>query len=98
MELMDAGSRSSDCLNTDLKARYDDGDSSIDSIGKPMTAALGLSKNGWRLTIPVPRRDNPNLYPLRGGNAEGVMARLKAARDRAAQITGKRRRSLSSRY
>ncbi len=38
----------------------------------------GLSKNGWPLAIQVPGRDNPSLYPIRGGNAEGLMAKLDA--------------------
>ncbi len=37
-------------------------------------AALELSKNSWLLAIQVPGRDNPSLYPIRGGDAEGLMA------------------------
>ncbi len=44
---------------------------------------LELSKNSWLLAIQVPGRDNPSLYPIRGGNAEGLMAKLDAARGRA---------------
>ncbi len=51
-------------------------------------AALELSKNSWLLAIQVPGRDNPSLYPIRGGNAEGLMAKLDAARDRVAKVTG----------
>jgi transposase len=51
-------------------------------------AALELSKNSWLLAIQVPGRDNPSLYPIKGGNAEGLMAKLDAARDRVAQLTG----------
>ncbi len=36
-------------------------------------AALELSKNSWLLAIQVPGRDNPSLYPIKGGNAEGLM-------------------------
>ncbi len=36
-------------------------------------AALELSKNSWLLAIQVPGRDNPSLYPIRGG---GGVARL----------------------
>jgi len=50
-------------------------------------AALELSKNSWLLAIQTPGRDNPSLYPIRGGNAEGLMAKLDAARDRVAQLT-----------
>ncbi len=51
-------------------------------------AALELSKNSWLLAIQVPGRDNPSLYPIRGGNAEGLMAKLDATRDRVAQASG----------
>ncbi len=37
----------------------------------------------------VPGRDNPSVYPIGGGNAEGLMAKLDAARDRVAQVTGR---------
>ncbi len=48
--------------------------------------ALEPSKNNWLLAIQVPGRDNPSLYPIRGGNAEGLMAKLDAARDRLAKV------------
>jgi transposase len=51
-------------------------------------AALELSKNSWLLAIQVPGRNNPSLHPIRGGNAEGLMAKLDAARDRVAKLTG----------
>ena len=51
-------------------------------------AALELSKNNWLLAIQAPGRDNPSLHPIKGGNAEGLMAKLDAARDRVAQLTG----------
>ena len=51
-------------------------------------AALELSKNSWLLAIQVPGRDNSSLYPIRGGNAEGLMAKLDAARDRLAKASG----------
>ncbi len=51
-------------------------------------AALELSKNSWLLAIQFPDRDAPSLYPLMGGNAEGLMAKLDAARDRVAKVTG----------
>ncbi len=53
-------------------------------------AALELSKNSWFLAIQFPERDAPSLYPLKGGNAEGLMAKLDAARDRVAKTTGQR--------
>ncbi len=58
------------------------------SSERSIYAALELSKNSWLLAIQVPGRDNPSLYPIRGGNAEGLMAKLDAARDRVAQVTG----------
>jgi transposase len=51
-------------------------------------AALELSKNSWLLAIQAPGRDNPSLYPIKGGDAEGLMAKLDAARDRVAKLTG----------
>ncbi len=51
-------------------------------------AALELSKNSWLLAIQVPGRDNPSLHPIRGGNAEGLMAKLDAARDHLAKASG----------
>ncbi len=84
MRLKDAASSSFDCFNIDLKERHDDTVSSIDL--QRTYAALELSKNSWVLAIQVPGRDNPSLYPIRGGNAEGLMAKLDAARDRVAQV------------
>jgi transposase len=51
-------------------------------------AALELSKNSWLLAIQIPGRDNPSLHPIKGGNAEGLVAKLDAARDRVAKVTG----------
>ncbi len=51
-------------------------------------AALELSKNSWLLAIQVPGRDNPSLHPIKGGDAEGLMAKLGAARQRVAKVTG----------
>ncbi len=45
-------------------------------------AALELSKNFWLLAIQVPGRDNPSLHRITGGDAEGLMAKLGAARQR----------------
>ena len=52
-------------------------------------AALELSKNSWLLALQVPGRDNPSLHPLMGGDAEGMMAKLDAARQRVAKDTDK---------
>ena len=43
--------------------------------------ALELSKNSWLLAIQFPDREQPSLYPIEGGNAEKLMAKLVAARD-----------------
>ncbi len=51
-------------------------------------AALELSKNSWLLAIQVPGRDNPSLHPIGGGNVEGLMAKLDAARNRLAKVSG----------
>ena len=51
-------------------------------------AGLELSKNSWLLAIQVPGRDNPSLHPLKGGNVDGLMAKLDAAIERVAKTTG----------
>jgi transposase len=51
-------------------------------------AALELSKNSWLLAIQFPGRDKPSLYPIRGGDAEGLMAKLDAARKRRSSFRG----------
>ena len=53
-------------------------------------AALELSKNSWLLAIQIPGRYNPSLYPIKGGDSEGLMAKLDAARDRVAKLAGRR--------
>ncbi len=51
-------------------------------------AALELSKNSWLLAIQFPGRDNPSLHPIRGGDADGLIAKLDAARERLAKVSG----------
>jgi transposase len=51
--------------------------------------ALELSKNGWLLALQFPDRVQPRLYPIGGGHTEGLMAKLTAARDRWAKMSGK---------
>ncbi len=51
-------------------------------------AALELSKNSWLLAIQSLGRDNPSLHPIRGGDADGLIAKLDAARDRLSKISG----------
>src|SRR6266404_3156507 len=50
--------------------------------------ALELSKKSWLLAIQFPDREQPSLYPIAGGDAEGLMAKLTAARDRWAKTSG----------
>jgi len=57
------------------------------SNDRSIHAALELSKNSWLLAIQVPGRDNPSLHPIKGGDAEGLMAKLDAARQRVAKGT-----------
>ena len=52
------------------------------SNGQSIYAALELSKNSWLLAIQVPVRDNPSLHPIMGGDAEGLIVELGAARAR----------------
>ncbi len=51
-------------------------------------AALELSKNSWLLAIHFPGRDNPSLHPIKGGDADGLMTKLDAARQRLAKVSG----------
>ena len=51
-------------------------------------AALELSKNSWLLAIQVPGRDNPSLHPIQGGDIDGLMAKLDAARRRVTKDAG----------
>src|SRR6266487_5921962 len=50
--------------------------------------ALELSKNSWLLALQFPDRAQPSLYPISGGDTEGLMAKLTAARDRWAKTSG----------
>jgi len=58
------------------------------SSEQTLHAALELSKNSWLLAIQFPDRDNPSLHPIKGGDTDGLMAKLDAARDRVAKVTG----------
>ena len=44
--------------------------------------ALELSKNRWILSLQFPDHQQPSLYPIAGGDAEGLMLKLAAAPDR----------------
>src|SRR5215510_10094057 len=56
--------------------------------GSILHCALELSKNTWLLGIQFPDRPQPSLYPIKGGNTEDLMAKLTAARDRCAKLSG----------
>jgi len=89
MRPKEAASSSFDCFNVDEKER--DAMTRFAAVTTPkhtLHAALELSKNSWLLAIQFPDRDNPSLYPIRGGNAEGLMAKLDAARKRLAKVSG----------
>ncbi len=60
------------------------------SSDQSIYGSLEPSKNSWLLAIQVPGRDNPSLHPIRGGDADGLMAKLGAARGRVAKVTGQR--------
>jgi transposase len=50
--------------------------------------ALELSKKSWLLAIQFPDRTQPSLCPIEGGNTEKLMAKLTAARDCWAKVSG----------
>ena len=52
--------------------------------------AVELSKNSWLLGIQFPDREKASVYPLKGGDSEGLMAKLVAACDRWTKVSGKK--------
>ncbi len=46
----------------------------VTTAERTLHATLELSKNSWLLAIQFPDRDKPSLYPIKDGNAEGLMA------------------------
>ena len=56
--------------------------------GRILHCALELSKNSWLLAIQFPGRAQPSLYPIEGGNTEKLMAKLTAAQDCWAKVSG----------
>jgi transposase len=52
--------------------------------------AIELSKNSWLLGIQFPDREKASVYPLKGGDSEGLMAKLIAACDRWTKVSGKK--------
>src|SRR4030081_928536 len=52
--------------------------------------AIELSKNSWLLGIQFPDREKASVYPLKGGDSEGLMSKLVAACDRWTKVSGKK--------
>jgi transposase len=50
--------------------------------------ALELSKKTWLLAIQFPDREQPSVYTIKGGDAAALLAKLIAARDRWAKVSG----------
>ena len=50
--------------------------------------ALELSKKSWLLAIQFPDREQPSVYSIKGGDTEKLMAKLTAARDCWAKVSG----------
>jgi transposase len=51
------------------------------------SAPWSLSKNSW---LQFPDRQKASVYPLKGGDSEGLMAKLVAACDRWTKVSGKK--------
>ena len=51
-------------------------DRATTAFANTLHCALELSKKSWLLAIQFPDREQPNLYPIEGGNAEKLMAKL----------------------
>ncbi len=49
------------------------------SSEQTLYAALELSKNSWLLAIQFPGQGTPSLHPIKGGDADGLVAKLDAA-------------------
>ena len=52
--------------------------------------AVELSKNSWLLGIQFPDHQKASVYPIKGGDSEGLMAKLVAACDRWTKLSGKK--------
>jgi hypothetical protein len=55
-------------------------------LGVEYVVEGSVRRGGGR--VRVPGRDNPNLHPISGGDADGLMAKLDAARKRVAKVSG----------
>ena len=62
---------------------------SCSAVSKPtLHCALELSKKSWLLAIQFPDREQPSVYPIGGGDTEKLIAKLTAARDCCAKVSG----------
>lgn len=53
-----------------------------------LECVLELSKKTWLLAIQFPDREQPSVYTIKGGDAAALLAKLIAARDRWAKVSG----------
>jgi len=53
-----------------------------------LECALELSKKTWLLAIQFPDREQPSVYSIKGGDAAALLAKLIAARNRWAKVSG----------
>ena len=75
MRPKEAASCSFDWFNSDQKERYAMTQfPAATSSEQTLHAAIELSKNSWLLAIQFPDRDSPSLYPIRGGDTDGIKA------------------------
>jgi len=51
------------------------------AFANTLHCALELSKKSWLLAIQFPDREQPSLYPITGGDTEGLMAKRIAGCD-----------------
>src|ERR1700747_646708 len=58
------------------------------SSSHTLHCALELSKKSWLLAIQFPDREQPSVYSIKGGDSEKLMAKLTAARDCWAKVSG----------
>jgi hypothetical protein len=52
--------------------------------------AIDLNKNSWLFGIQFPDRQWASVYPIKGGDSEGLMAKLFAACARWTKVRGKK--------
>lgn len=89
MKPKDTASSSFDCFNIDQKERDALIRSAAVTTGEPtLYPALELRKNSCLLAIQIPGRGNPSLHPIKGSDADGLLAKLDAACERLAKSVG----------